>query len=78
MQEGGSDLLRWLDVERVRNDPQLLSAKTATEYNFGLAESEKALGVESFLEPKEVHGLRYRYDRHEEDHALIEGGAGDQ
>jgi cobalt-zinc-cadmium efflux system outer membrane protein len=53
-QEGGSDLLRLLDAQRVRNEVQLLYSRTQMEYLISLAELESAVGEEVFLPLEEV------------------------
>ena len=43
--EGGSDLLRLLDAERIRIETQVLYYRTLTEYRQSVAALEAALGV---------------------------------
>jgi cobalt-zinc-cadmium efflux system outer membrane protein len=57
-QEGGSDLLRLLDAQKVRNEVQLLYARTQMEYMISLAELENAVGVENLLLPKEMQRVK--------------------
>jgi cobalt-zinc-cadmium efflux system outer membrane protein len=57
-QEGGSDLLRLLDAQKVRNEVQLLYARTQMEYMISLAELENAVGVENLLLPKEIQRVK--------------------
>jgi cobalt-zinc-cadmium efflux system outer membrane protein len=52
-QEGGVELLRLLDAQRVRNEIRLLYTRTQMEYIISLAELEAAVGEESFLSIKE-------------------------
>ncbi len=52
-QEGGVDLLRLLDAQRVRNEVKLLFTRTQMEYILSLAELEAATGEESFISAKE-------------------------
>lgn len=44
--EGGTDLLRLLDAERVRLDTEMLYSRTLTEYRQSIAALEAAMGVE--------------------------------
>ncbi len=44
--EGGTDLLRLLDAERVRLDTEMLYSRTLTEYRQSIAALETAMGVE--------------------------------
>jgi outer membrane protein TolC len=44
--EGGADLLRLLDAERVRLDTEMLYSRTLTEYRQSIAALETAMGVE--------------------------------
>ena len=46
-QEGGADLLRLLDAQRVRNEVQLLFTTTEMEYRISMAELESAVGEEN-------------------------------
>jgi len=52
--EGGADLLRLLDAQRVRNEILLLFARTQMEYIMSVADLEDAVGVEDFLFQKEA------------------------
>jgi cobalt-zinc-cadmium efflux system outer membrane protein len=56
--EGGADLLRLLDAQRVRNEVQLLFARTQMEYIIGIADLENAVGSEEFLVPKESQSVK--------------------
>ena len=44
--EGGADLLRLLDAERVRIDIELLYLRTLAEYRQSMVALEAAMGVE--------------------------------
>lgn len=57
-QEGGSDLLRLLDAQKVRNEVRLMYARTQMEYMISLAELENAAGVENLLLPKEAQRVK--------------------
>ena len=46
-QEGGTDLLRLLDAQRVRNEVQLIFMRTQMDYRLSLAELENAVGQEN-------------------------------
>jgi len=48
-QEGGADLLRLLDAQRVRNEVQLLFTTTEMEYRISMAELESAVGEENIV-----------------------------
>jgi cobalt-zinc-cadmium efflux system outer membrane protein len=53
-QEGGADLLRLLDAQRVRNEVQLLLTTTRMEYRISMAELESAVGEESIALSEEL------------------------
>ena len=53
-QEGGADLLRLLDAQRVRNEVQQLLVRTQMEYRLSLAELESAAGVENIVLSEEL------------------------
>jgi cobalt-zinc-cadmium efflux system outer membrane protein len=53
-QEGGADLLRLLDAQRVRNEVQLLLTTTQMEYRISMAELENAVGEENIALSEEL------------------------
>ena len=53
-QEGGADLLRLLDAQRVRNEVQLLFTTTEMEYRISMAELESAVGEENIVLSEEL------------------------
>lgn len=53
-QEGGADLLRLLDAQRVRNEVQLLLTTTQMEYRISMAELENAVGEENIVLSEEL------------------------
>ena len=53
-QEGGADLLRLLDAQRVRNEVQLLLTTTQMEYRISMAELESAVGEENIVLSEEL------------------------
>jgi outer membrane protein TolC len=53
-QEGGADLLRLLDAQRVRNEVQQLLVRTQMEYRLSLAELDSAAGVEDIVLSEEL------------------------
>ena len=55
-QEGGADLLRLLDAQRVRNEVQLLFTTTEMEYRISMAELESAVGEENIVLSAELLG----------------------
>ncbi len=48
-QQGGADLLRLLDAQRVRNEVRLLFTRTQIEYRLSQAELESSVGVENVV-----------------------------
>jgi outer membrane protein, heavy metal efflux system len=48
-QQGGADLLRLLDAQRVRNEVRLLFTRTQIEYRMSQAELENAVGEENIV-----------------------------
>lgn len=48
-QEGGADLLRLLDAQRVRNEVKLLYTRAEMEYRLSFAELEGAVGEENIM-----------------------------
>jgi len=53
-QEGGADLLRLLDAQRVRNEIRLLFVRTQMEYRLNLTELESAVGEENLVLSEEI------------------------
>jgi outer membrane protein, heavy metal efflux system len=53
-QEGGMDLLRLLDAQKVQNEAQLTFSRLEMEHMIGLAELETAVGIEGFLVQREA------------------------
>jgi cobalt-zinc-cadmium efflux system outer membrane protein len=53
-QEGGADLLRLLDAQRVSNEVQLLHTRTEMEYRLSLAALEEAVGEENLQLSEEL------------------------
>ena len=48
-QQGGADLLRLLDAQRVRNEVRLLFTRTQIEYRISQAELENSVGEENIV-----------------------------
>jgi cobalt-zinc-cadmium efflux system outer membrane protein len=53
-QEGGVDILRLIDAQRVRNEARLLLTNTEMEYRISMAELESAVGEEDIVLSDEV------------------------
>ena len=53
-QEGGADLLRLLDAQRVKNEAQLLLTTTQMEYRISMAELESVVGEEDIVLSEEL------------------------
>jgi outer membrane protein, heavy metal efflux system len=53
-QEGGADLLRLLDAQRVKNEARLLLTTTQMEYRISMAELESAVGEENIVLSEEL------------------------
>jgi outer membrane protein, heavy metal efflux system len=53
-QEGGADLLRLLDAQRVKNETQLLLTTTQMEYRISMAELESVVGEENIVLSEEL------------------------
>jgi len=53
-QEGGADLLRLLDAQRVKNEAQLLLTTTQMEYRISMAELESVVGEENMVLSEEL------------------------
>jgi cobalt-zinc-cadmium efflux system outer membrane protein len=53
-QEGGVDILRLIDAQRVRNEARLLLTNTEMEYRISMAELESAVGEENIVLSEEL------------------------
>jgi cobalt-zinc-cadmium efflux system outer membrane protein len=53
-QEGGVDILRLIDAQRVKNEARLLLTNTEMEYRISMAELESAVGEENIVLSDEV------------------------